>query len=209
MFVPEFSFVYGAGYFIDCPSQPERYFFWRACVSHTKTHLLHFVGFLFTERFSVTKTVVFTSAGCKLSIFFISGTSRKTFPATHSVFSQTSEFSPCHINICNLTLIASLTVVVVFWPLQFYTLRCIFLVVEEDNSYHVKPECVNDRIRVKKNDLQVSLTLFGNFDLEKLFAMSSEFQATFDEPASVTTVQCLQTFCSFIMIVILRWSVNT
>ena len=51
--------------------------------------------------------------------------------------------------------------------------------------------------------------MFGNFDLEKLFARSSEFQATFDEPASVTTVQCLHTFFSFIMIVILRWSVNT
>ena len=51
--------------------------------------------------------------------------------------------------------------------------------------------------------------MFGNFDLEKLFARVSEVQTTFDEPASVTTVQCLHTFCSFIMIVKLRWSVNT
>ena len=35
---------------------------------------------------------------------------------------------------------------------------------------------MNDRISVRKNDLQVFITMFGNFDLEKLFARSSEFR---------------------------------
>ena len=52
---------------------------------------------------------------------------------------------------------------------------------------------MNDRISVRKNDLQVFITMFGNFDLEKLFARSSEFRQLSMSRQSVTSVQCLHT----------------
>ena len=36
MYVCQCMYQSGAGYFIDCPSQPERYVFRRACISNTR-----------------------------------------------------------------------------------------------------------------------------------------------------------------------------
>lgn len=114
MFVPKFSFVYGAGYFIDCPSQPELYFFWRACVQHgvSDTRRIYDIlwGFDLQKVFPSQRQL--SSPRLVVSSLFFYKRNIKKNVSSYSLFSQTSEFSPCHINICNLTLIASLTVVV-------------------------------------------------------------------------------------------------
>ena len=95
MYVPEFSFVCRTGYFIGCPGQPERYF-WRACVSHKRRMYDILWGFC-TEIFPSQRHL--SSPRLVVSSLFFYKRNIKENVSSYSLFSQTSEFSPCHINI--------------------------------------------------------------------------------------------------------------
>lgn len=164
-----------------------------------KTHLWHFVGFLFTEIFPSQRQL--SSPRLAVSSLFFYKRNIKKNVSSYSSFSQTSEFSSCHINMqfninCFSDSRSLLTTIVLHSKMHLL------------GSYHVRRRCEWQNQCEKKWPTGF-ITMFGNFDLEKLFARSSEFRQLSMSRQSVSSVQCLHTWCSFTMIVILRWSVNT